>query len=125
MQCDSDHILIGEYFAYPLDRFEQFKDTRDWLGSLYGGRFVEYYIEVDGIRVEHIQTGIKIGVLPNGPQVAFFNAGYVIEPYSLAPGPHSAALVLVRDPGSDGEPPFYEIRLQADFTIVESGAAAP
>ena len=122
VQCNNDHILIGEWLAAPLDRFDTIKEAKDWATGLFGGRFVEIYFEIDGNRVDHLQTGTKIGFLPWGPRVAFFNAGYVIEPYSLLPGPHTATFVLVRDPGSDGEPPFFDIRLTADFTIVESAA---
>ena len=123
VQCDNDHILIGEWFAASLARHDTIKDARDWVSGLFGGLFVEYYFEIDGNRVEHMQTGTKIGALPWGPKVAFFNGGYVIEPYSLAPGPHTAAVVLVRDADRNGEPPFVDIRLIADFTIVESAAA--
>jgi hypothetical protein len=124
VQCDNDHILLGEYFATPVARFDKIQDARDFVGSLFDGRFVEYYFEIDGYRVDHIQTATKIGFLPGGTRVAFFNAGYVIEPYSLSPGPHAATFVLVRDPGSDGEPPFVDIRFPAYFTIVESAPAA-
>jgi hypothetical protein len=122
VQCNNDHILIGEWFAASLDRFDTIKEAKDWATSLFGGRYAEIYFEIDGSRVDHLQTGTKIGTLPWGPRVAFFNAGYVIEPYSLLPGPHTATFVLVRDPGSDGEPPFIDIRLAADFTIVDSAA---
>lgn len=131
VQCDNDHILIGEWFATRFGdglRFATEKEARDWVTSLFGGRYVEYYFEVDGNRVDHMQTGTKIGLLPRFGQlfpVAFFNAGLIIQPYSLSPGPHTATAVLVRDPGSDGVPPFIDIRLTADFTIVESAAAAP
>lgn len=131
VQCDNDHILIAEWFAAPFGdglRFATEKEARDWVTSLFGGRFVEYYFEVDGNRVDHMQTGTKIGLLPRFGQlfpVAFFNAGLIIQPYSLSPGPHTATAVLVRDPGSDGVPPFFDIRLTADFTIVESAAVAP
>jgi len=124
VQCDNDHILIGEYLATSVARFDRIKDAKDYANSLFGNRFTEYYFEIDGYRVDHIQTGTRIGFLPGGPQVAFFNAGYVIEPYSLSPGPHTATFVIVRDPGSDGEPPFIEWRYPAYFTIVESAAAA-
>ncbi len=125
VQCDNDHILIGEWFATPLDRFDTILEAKEWVTSLFGGLFVEYYLEVDGNRVDHIQTGTKIGFLPWGRQVAFFNAGYVIEPYSISPGPHTATFVLVRDADRNGEPPFVVIRLTADFTIVDSAAGAP
>jgi hypothetical protein len=128
VQCDNDHILIGEYFATPFGEGrlrETPKEAKDWVNSLFGNRFAEFYIELDGNRVDHMQTGTKIGFLPWGPRAAFFNAGYIIEPYSLTPGHHTATFVLLRDPDRDGEPPFVEIRLTADFTIVESAAATP
>jgi len=128
MQCDNDHILIGEWFATPFGEGqlrENPKEAKDWVNSLFGNRFAGFYFEIDGNRVEHIQTGTKIGFLPWGPRVAFFNVGHIIEPYSLSPGHHTATFVLLRDPDRDGEPPFVVIRLTADFTIVESAAAKP
>ena len=124
VQCNNDHILIGEWMAVRLDRFDTIKEAKDWATSLFGGRYAEIYFEIDGHRVDHLQTGTKIGFLPWGPQVAFFNVGHIIEPYSLPPGPHTATFVLVRDPGSDGEPPFTDIRLTADFTIIDAAPAA-
>lgn len=123
IQCDNDHILIAEWFATPLDRFEKIKGAKDWVNSLFGGLIVEYYFEIDGNRVEHMQTGTKIGTLPWGREVAFFNAGYIIKPYSLSPGPHTATAVFVYDSDRDGEPPFEYEPLTADFTIIDSSVA--
>lgn len=120
IQCNNDHILIGEWFATPLDRFEKIKDAKDYVNSLFNGRIVEYYFEIDGNRVEHMQTGTKIGFLPWGRQVAFFNAGYIIKPYSLSPGLHTATAVFVYDLDRDGEPPFFNEPLTAEFMIVDS-----
>lgn len=125
VQCAGDHILIGEWFAARLDRFNRVKDAKDYVASLWGGTYAEYYLEIDGNRVDHIQTGTKIGYLPWGPRVAFFTAGYIIEPFSLAPGYHTATFVLAYDPDGDGEPPFIDYPYSAEFTIVESATDEP
>ena len=60
-------------------------------------QIVDWHLEVDGVRVDHLQTATKMGVMPTGQRAATFNAGHIIEPYSLTPGPHTATAVFEYD----------------------------
>jgi hypothetical protein len=101
-QCDSDYILIGEWFGCPVtnlagENIRNPKEARDCVDSGLGGQIVDWHLEIDGVPVDYLQTTTKIGVLPNGQRAAFFSAGHIVEPYSLPPGQHTATAVFEYD----------------------------
>ena len=133
-QCDNDYILIGEWFACSIGTGvanRKPKEAKDCVNAGLNGLVVDYFFEVDGNTVEHMQTGTKIGFLPDnfgGNRVAFFTAGHIIEPFSLAPGPHTATAVFQLDLDCispvfqcDGVADF-DFTPTADFTIIDSAA---
>lgn len=100
--CDRDYILIAEWFGCPLTNFageniRNPEEARDCVDSGLGGLIVDWHLEIDGVRVDHMRTATKMGVLPNGRRAAIFNAGHFVEPYSLAPGAHTATAVFEYD----------------------------
>ena len=111
-QCDNDYILVSEWFATPIGvapLFRTPKEARDSVNSGFGGLILDHYFEVDGIRVDQIQTGTKIGSTPTGSggqKAAFFTTGHIFEPFSLTPGLHTVTAFALLDPGRDGIPPF-------------------
>ena len=129
IQCDNDYLLIGEWFACGIDGpiiMRTPKEALDCVSAGLNGRVIDYYFEIDGITVDHIETGTKIGSLPSSfldLRYAFFTAGHIIEPFTLAPGFHTATFVLLWDPDADGPIDPFERLFTAEFTIIESGAA--
>lgn len=129
VQCDNDYILISEWFACPIGvapLFRTPKEARDCVDSGFDGLFVDHYFEVDGIRVDQMQTGTKIGSTPTGNggrKAAFFTTGHIFEPFSLTPGSHTVTAFLVLDPGRDGIPPFDLFPFgTVDFDVLDSTA---
>ncbi|MDH4109389.1 MAG: hypothetical protein OEW35_13835 [Gammaproteobacteria bacterium] len=135
-QCDNDYILVGEWFACPLtDRAGQSiltpTEARECVDAGLSGLIVDWHLEVDGSPVDYLQTATKMGSLFDGRRGAFFNAGHIIEPYSLAPGLHTATAVfeydldcLARFGGECDGVVDWIYAPMVNFEIVESGAAA-
>jgi hypothetical protein len=129
-QCDNDYILISEWIACPIinnagEEVRSPKEAKDCVNNGLDGLIVDHYFEVDGIRVDHIQTATKIGKLPTsfaGRRAAFNSTGHIIEPFSLEPGFHTATAVFVIDNDRDGNPPFDYLPLTAEFTVIDSAA---
>ena len=131
-QCDNDYILISEWLACSIenlagDENRKPNEAKDCVNNGLNGLVVDHFFEVDGNRVDHMQTATKIGRLPNGPglngrRAAFYTTGHIIEPFSLEPGFHTATAVFVIDNDRDGNPPFEPLPLTAEFTVIDSAA---
>ena len=129
VQCDNDYILISEWFAVPISVdpfFRTPKEARELVNSGFGGLILDHYFEVDGARVDQIQTGTKIGSTPTGNggrKAAFFTTGHIFEPFSLTPGFHTVTAIALLDPGRDGIPPFVTFPFgTVDFEVLDSTA---
>ena len=129
-QCDNDYILISEWVACPIenlagDEIRKPKEAKDCVNNGLNGLVVDHFFEVDGNRVDHIQTATKIGKLPTSfgaRRAAFSTTGHIFEPFSLEPGPHTATAFFEIDPDRDGIPPFFLLPLTAEFTVIDSTA---
>jgi len=131
-QCVQDHILIATFVGCVIGApslFRTPKEARDCVNSGFQGFILDFYFEIDDVRVEHVQTGTKIGTVPEffgGAKVAVFTAGHIVEPFSLKLGNHTATVVFEVDSNGDGiadDPPNPNWTFEGVFTINESSAA--
>ena len=125
-QCENDYILIGFFLGCYMEDDQGIttktpKEARDCVDSGFDGLIIDYYFEIDGFTVPHIQTATKIGYLPSSffpgeRKGALYSAGIIIEPFELAIGPHEATVLLVLDVDKDGEPDDI-LPLTTEFVI--------
>jgi hypothetical protein len=147
VQCDNDYILVADWFACGLTNFfgvtiRTAQEAKRCASTAFYGLIPDFHILIDGVRVEHMNTNAKLGTLPDRDPSRVFatmTSGHIIEPFSLAPGLHTATGVFDFDqdcrplPGNpDGLPPGEcdgipedPFSLTAEFTIIDSAAEAP
>jgi hypothetical protein len=101
-QCENDFILISGYVGATIalpdgSQIRMPKEAIDAVSAGLNGFVVYQQFELDGALVEHMNTAPKIGYLPNGRRAALIASGFIIEPYSLSQGNHSAVLTYGLD----------------------------
>ena len=132
VQCDNDYILVADWFGCSLTNFfgqtiRTTKEAKQCAKTGLNGLIPDFHILIDGVRVDHMNTNAKLGPVPNRDPsrvFAIMTSGHIIEPFSLAPGLHTATGVFDLDYDGDG---IGEVPLSstAEFTIIDSAAEAP
>lgn len=120
-QCENDFILVSGFLGTGIETstgivLRKPKEARDNVSSGFSGLIAAQRFEVDGVQIEHMNTAVKIGYHPNGARLAILTSGIILEPYTLAPGLHSASVIYEIDDNRDGVVD-YEAPFTASFTI--------
>lgn len=120
-QCENDFILVGGFIGSAIERpdgssVRKPKEARDLVSSGFDGLIAGQRFEVDGVLLEHMNTASKIGFHPNGARLAVMTSGVILEPYSQAPGIHTATVIYDVDGDRDGIVDF-EMPYTTSFTI--------
>ena len=122
-QCENDYILVSGWQGCQVGGIND-RSVREAMecATDMGGRILDHYFEIDGVRVDYIQTTAKVGTNPNsGIKLGSIITGVILEPYSLQPGSHTAHVVYTWDGNRDGEPDYY-FQYFTEFTIHEADA---
>jgi len=120
-QCENDFILVSGFLGTGIETSDGFvirtpKEAKDNVSSGFRGLIAAQRFEVDGVQIDHMNTAAKIAYHPNGNRIAVLASGIILEPYTLAPGVHSASVIYGIDPGRDGVVDF-ELPFTTSFTI--------
>lgn len=117
-QCENDYILVSGWQGCRVGGIND-RTVREAMecATDIDGRILDHYFEIDGVRVDYIQTAARVGTNPNsGIQLGSITTGVILEPYSLLPGSHTAHVVYTWDVNLDGVPDF-DIQYFTEFTI--------
>jgi hypothetical protein len=117
-QCENDYILVSGWQGCQVGGVND-RTMREAMecATDIDGRILDHYFEIDGVRVDYMQTKARVGTSPDtGNQIGSITTGVILEPYSLEPGSHTAHIVYTWDSNRDGVPDF-DFQFFTEFTI--------
>jgi len=123
VQCENDYVLIAGFLGAGIETASGIairtpKEAKDNVSSGFEGLIPSQRFEIDGVQIEHMNTAVKVGFLPepDGIRYAVLTSGVILQPFSLLPGIHNASVIYDLDVDKDGIVD-YELPFTASFTI--------